>query len=383
MADESKLIRNSINPQVIKKLGERIQSQFSPFDVNAFKKDATKNLGRLGLMERIDVLTQALEKHLPKDFKKASKVLIQSLPEELPEISQSLEGQGGETLSGLNGFVIVSMTEYIARNGREHFSESMSALYEMTKRFSSEFSIRCFIKDQPSKTLKVLLKWTNDPNMHVRRLCSEGVRPRLPWAIRLTGFVEDPKPILPILEKLKSDPELYVRRSVANNLNDISKDHPELVVTLLKKWSRDKSEEMQWLIRHALRTLVKAGHPKALELLGYSSRPNIRVKSMRLAKTKIKMGESLDLEVELTSSQKKAQALLVDYKIHHMKANGKLSPKVFKWTQKTISSSSPLLLKKRHPFKEISTRRYYLGRHEVELQVNGVVVSKKRFFLVE
>jgi 3-methyladenine DNA glycosylase AlkC len=150
--------------------------------------------------------------------------------------------------------------------GRDPFEASMKALHELTRRFTAEFAIRPFLIAQEARTLASLMKWTRDPDPHVRRLCSEGSRPRLPWGLRLQSFVRDPRPTLPILEALKDDPELYVRRSVANHLGDIAKDHPDLVLDLCARWLKGASSERKWLIRHALRYPAKKGSKAALKL---------------------------------------------------------------------------------------------------------------------
>ena len=185
---------------------------------------------------------------------------------------------------------------FVADHGLECFETSMRAQYELTKRFTAEFSIRAFIERYPNETLKRLAEWAHDPNMHVRRLVSEGTRPRLPWASRLRGFQEDPSPVLELLEVLKDDPEEYVRRSVANNLNDISKDHPELVVEVTRRWWLDASEDRRRLVRHALRTLVKAGNTEALAVLGYDAISAIEVRAVTCTPDVIEIGEKLHIE---------------------------------------------------------------------------------------
>jgi 3-methyladenine DNA glycosylase AlkD len=198
----------------------------------------------------------------------------------------------------------------------------------------------------------------------------------------LPKFKKDPSPILPFLESLKNDHELFIRRSVANNLNDIAKDNPDVVTSLLKQWSHDKSANMTWLIKHALRTLEKQGDVNALKLLGFSNNPQINVEQFTLKTSQINLGEQLELSLQLKSSANKEENLLIDYVIYHMKANGKLRPKVFKWTKKKIAKNSHLNLTKKHHIKPISTRKYYAGRHEVHLQINGKLMAEFEFFLI-
>jgi 3-methyladenine DNA glycosylase AlkC len=375
MAD---LIRECINNKTIIDLASRINNCQPNFDDKGFSNRVTPQLSQLGLFERIEVIVTALKEYLPKDFSQAAEILTSSLGIELDD-------QGNDPvaadLSSSRGFIVVAVATYISRYGVNHFDLSMTALREMTKRFSSEGPIRDFLITDEKKVLALYQKWTEDDNVHVRRLVSESCRPRLPWARQLPSFIKDPQEVIALLEKLKSDQHLYVRRSVANNLNDISKDNPKIVIKTLTQWSTDKSAEMNWLVKHALRTLLKQGHPGALQILGFSTEFNLKAESFTLDKEIIKLGDSLEFFLELSSPQKEPQRLMIDYVIYHMKANGKLNPKVFKWTQKTISANGTLFLKKKQNFKKISTRKYYPGRHEIHLQINGTIVAKKEFIL--
>jgi 3-methyladenine DNA glycosylase AlkC len=269
----------------------------------------------------------------------------------------------------------------VAKYGLEHYDLSMQALYQMTKRFTAEGAIRPFLQKYPEQTLEILSEWAEDENCHVRRLVSEGTRPRLPWAMQLKQFIEDPRPVLELLEKLKSDPELMVRRSVANNLNDIAKDNPDLVVKILRQWKKIKDEGTQWLIRHAARTLVKKGNKDVLAILGYSPKVDISISKIKLDNSTVKMGEALNFSFEVKSTAKQAQNLVIDYVIHHVKANGKLTPKVFKLINKNLESGQALKISKTHPFRFITTRKYYPGKHALEIQVNGSSYGKVSFEL--
>ncbi len=376
MAD---LLRDAINPQTIIELGKRIESVYARFNVSDFEQFVNPRLSQLTLTERIELVADALEEYLPKEFEYAAHILINSLGEELDDMG---DDPIATDLSSNRGFIVVALGTFISRNGRRHFEISMKALYEMTKRFSSEGPIRKFLINDEERTLALYHSWVEDPNVHVRRLVSESIRPRLPWTKQLIRFIEDPQPIFLLLNKLRNDPHLYVRRSVANNLNDISKDHPELVVATLSEWKEDRSPHMNWLIKHALRTLVKKGDPKALELLGFSSDFSIELESFALGKKKVFFGESLEFQLMLSSPKHTKQSLMIDYIIYHMKANGTLRPKVFKWTQKAISKEAPLNLHRKHPFKEIRTRKYYAGKHEIHIQINGKIVAQEEFVLI-
>jgi 3-methyladenine DNA glycosylase AlkC len=233
----------------------------------------------------------------------------------------------------------------------------------------------------PERTLAILAEWAEDENPHVRRLVSEGTRPRLPWTMQLKPFIEDPRPILPLLEKLKTDPELMVRRSVANNLNDIVKDNPDIVVETLSRWKKIEDEGTQWLIRHAARTLVKQGNKDILTTLGYSPKIDIVVSKIKLDKPTVKMGGELNFSFEIKSTSKQPQTLSIDYVIHHVKANGTRTPKVFKLTRKALEPGQAINLSKAHSFRPISTRKYYAGKHVLEIQVNGTIYAKTEFMV--
>jgi 3-methyladenine DNA glycosylase AlkC len=269
----------------------------------------------------------------------------------------------------------------VAKYGLDHYDLSMGALYQMTKRFTAEGAIRAFLLRSPEKTLAILSRWAEDENCHVRRLVSEGTRPRLPWAIQLKPFIADPRPVLKLLEKLRTDPELMVRRSVANNLNDIAKDNPDQVVETLRRWSRIDNDGTRWLIRHAARTLVKQGNREMLAILGYSPEVHICVSEIQLHKAAINLGEALTFSFNVRSTSHHAQKLVIDYVIYHVRANGKLSPKVFKLTRKTLEAGEAAAISKTHPFRSISTRTYYPGHHALEIQVNGTGYRKVGFEL--
>ena len=222
--------------------------------------------------------------------------------------------------------------------------------------------------------------WTADPSVHVRRLASEGSRPRLPWGLRLQALVSDPSPTAPILEALRDDPELYVRKSVANHLNDVTKDHPEWVLDRLSDWRIEASEDRRWIAKHACRTLIKRGHPRALGLFGFGQKPQVEA-ALRVAPARLCLGDTLVLSARLTSASKRAQRLAVDYVVHYVRAGGGRSAKVFKWTEIELPAGGALELVKKQTLRDFSTRRHYEGRHRVELQVNGHRLAEAAFDL--
>lgn len=368
--------KNLFNAEIIAGMGDHFAKAWPDFDSAAFIATATEDLESLELKERSDRIRTAMEQHLPEDFAAAAEIMLASLA---PEHEGDLAGALVDA-QGIAGWAVMPMTHYVGLQGQGHFDLSMTLLKEMTKRFSSEFGIRFFLLETPERTLSHLASWTDDPSRHVRRLVSEGTRPRLPWAMRLPAFIADPSPLLPLLEALKDDPEDYVRRSVANNLNDIAKDHPDLVARIAGKWLKDASRERERLIRHACRSLIKQGHPETLKALGYGA-PSVELAKLDVATPRVAFGDALVFDLALVSKAKSDQPLIIDYVIHHRKANGGTSPKVFKWKNLTLAAGGAFTGRRRHPMRQITTRVYYPGRHRLEVLVNGQSVGGADFEL--
>ena len=259
----------------------------------------------------------------------------------------------------------------------------MHALYEMTQRLSSEWAIRVFLEKYPDKSLAVLKKWAKDKSPHVRRLVSEGTRPLLPWGKRLNHFKENPQITIELLNLLQNDSSEYVRRSVANHLNDHAKYHPDLVVKTLNSWKKNHpGKNMDRLIKHATRTLVKNGHQGALEIIGFKKGAKINIEGFMIDK-EIKIGSHLNFSFNIISTDKKNQKILIDYVIYFKKSDGSLSPKVFKLTSKELKKDEKISITKKHSFKIITTRSYYPGLHKISIQVNGEERASKEFNLIK
>jgi len=222
--------------------------------------------------------------------------------------------------------------------------------------------------------LAEMKKWSMDESLHVRRLASEGSRPRLPWGMRLPLYIEDPRPVIELLEILKDDETEYVRRSVANNLNDIAKDHPDLVADIAEKWLKKPDKNRKRMVKHACRTLIKNGHEKTLQVLGYG-KAHIEEAGIAISNKDVLFGTALEFQLSLSSKVSHDQDLMIDYAIHHQKANGSTTPKVFKWKITSLKSGKTLKLSKKHAFKPITTRVYYPGLHKLEVLVNGASVG--------
>ncbi len=358
--------KNFINAELIEEMARHLSTAWPSFARAQFIADGAHELEKLELKERSNQIVTALEQHLPDDFSKAAAILGASLPE-------------GHK-AGLSGWAILPLNDYVGRAGQHHFEASMDLLEKITSLFSSEFGIRYFLLADQGRTLAQMRLWSESDNHHVRRLASEGCRPRLPWAMRLPALMKDPAPILPILNRLRDDPENYVRRSVANNLNDIAKDHPDLVARIARDWMKGASDSRKRLIRHACRTLLKQGHQDALEVFGYTAPKKISAE-LALHTPSLTLGENLLFELTLDSKAPASQNLMIDYAVHHVKANGTRSPKVFKWKSLSLESGGQAVIAKKHAIRPITTRRYYPGLHHVEVLVNGLSVARSYFTL--
>lgn len=251
----------------------------------------------------------------------------------------------------------------------------------MTRRFTSEFAVRPFLRAMPERTLRQLHAWCGDPDHHVRRLVSEGSRPFLPWGGNLTELLDPPHPTLGLLEKLHRDPSDYVRLSVANHLNDIAKRHPELVVDTLARWRKSAHPHWEKLARHACRTLIKQGHPAALELHGFGDAGLLEVVSLKLAEKTVRLGGYLEYELVIRNRGRMALRALFDYAIHHRKANGTLSPKVFKGLIKSLAAGETWRIRGSHPIRPVTTRVYHAGMHRFQPRINGTAREGRNFKL--
>jgi 3-methyladenine DNA glycosylase AlkC len=355
-------LKNHFGPDVPVRIGSMIGRVYGEFDGESFLAAALDGFEALELTERARHISAALADVLPGDRQRAIELLIESLgPEtEKPE------------LTGMESFLYLPFVFFVAEQGLECFETSMWAQYELTKRFTAEFSIRAFLERFPVETLDRLLTWASDQNAHVRRLVSEGTRPRLPWAPRLKQFQEDPGPVIELLDLLKDDPEEYVRRSVANNLNDISKDHPELAVAVARRWWEGAGPDRRRLVRHALRTLIKKGHQGALAILGFGEGSPATVVAVSCEPKRVQIGGKTRIEVEIFNPSQDPTGALVDFRVHFVKANGSTSPKVFKGAERYLEAGERAVIRKTISLAPQSTRTPYPGRHEVEIMLNGV-----------
>jgi 3-methyladenine DNA glycosylase AlkC len=354
-------LKNYFGPEVPARIADMIHNVDGAFPREAFLVDALDGFEALELTPRARQIAAALGRHLPQDYEQAVEILIASLGPKLESVE----------LTGMEVFLYMPHVFYVAEFGTEHFEASMRAQYALTQRFTAEYSIRVFLEHFPERTLARLREWAHDESAHVRRLVSEGTRPRLPWAPRLGAFQADPRPVLELLDVLKDDPELYVRRSVANNLNDIGKDNPAVLIETCRRWAQDARAERRWLIRHALRSAVKRGEPAALEILGFGEATAASVREIRVVPAVAPIGESVTIDVELANEGSSTERLLVDLRVHFVKANGRRGPKVFKLKELELQPQASAHLVKTISLAQHTTRTHYPGRHRVEVLVNG------------
>ena len=373
----SEPFKNLIHAGTVRLARQHLSRAWPGFDGKHFEALATARLESLELKARALHLCSALEATLPADFNHAANVIEASLaPVNGDETLAALH----EATAGLTGWVVWPLAEYVARRGLDAPTRALAALHALTQRFTAEWAVRPFIERHPELTFATLHRWTDDPSPHVRRLVSEGSRPRLPWGLQLKGLIADPSPTLPLLRALQDDPSEYVRRSVANHLNDIAKDHPELLARWLGEHLADAKPARRALLRHACRTLIKQGDAAVLKAWGLGQRLKGSVQ-LTLSAKRVRVGDSLGIELSLQSTAKRPQKLVIDYAVHHMKANGQTSPKVFKGWALELAPLEQRVLTKHHSMRPITTRRYHAGRHELDIRINGEVLASGGFDL--
>lgn len=351
------------NRETLSALGELTRAAYPDFDETAFLADIfTDEWESLALKARVRHVTEALRRRLAVPYPESLLILKEVAPQ-------------------WTGFSGVVFPGYVAVYGIDFPEISYPALAYFTQFSTAEYAIRPFIERYGVDAIAVLHEWTRDENEHVRRLASEGFRPRLPWAAPLRFLLADPTPALPILEALKADPSEYVRRSVANHLNDISKTHPELVLETVQKWKENAAPSTLKLCKHALRTLLKKGNAAALAFQGCETEPPVTLSFFTIAKDTIALGENLTFEFGLTLAGTEEISLRLAYKIEFVKANERLSPKIFHVSDKNYQAPSEIRFKKNHKFVNLSTRKHYSGEHFISLLINGAPMNRERFRL--
>ncbi|MBL0740668.1 DNA alkylation repair protein [Chryseolinea lacunae] len=343
-----------------KNLADVLSSVHKPFQADRFVKDVTNNLETLSLNQRMRQTSVVLQQHLPENYSQAIGILKDVVPQ----------------LNG--GYTTLVFPDFVSLYGLSHFQQSMEALKYFTSFGSSEFAIRAFLKQDLERTLKVMQKWSADSNYHVRRLASEGSRPRLPWSFKLDQIIKAPQLTSPILENLKEDEELYVRKSVANHLNDISKDSPDYVLKLIKAWDITQPHTA-WIVKRGIRSLLKKGDKKSMSVFGLTKDVKVSIKRFSLANAEIRLNDVLQFQFDLVSEKSTSQNLMVDYRIHYSKKSGIQSAKVFKLKEITLAPGETVSILKKQRFQDFTTRKLHSGSHKLEIVVNGEVMKQKTF----
>ncbi len=356
------------NKTTIKMLTSCIEDNYQTFNQENFYNTIMQKLPELELKQRISLVCKCIKTYIELDYQETLEILYKAL------IAQE-EGQ----------FVFAAFSEYVEIYGcrEEVLDISLSALGEFTKSFSAEFAIRAFINLFPVKTLEVMREWSLSDNVHQRRLACEGLRPKLPWAMKIDVNYSCSGEIL---DNLFSDNDRYVTRSVANHLNDISKIDPAFTMKKLQKWKKSGAQgikEMDYIIHHSLRTLIKKGNIKALELLGYNNVPKIEVSDITLTKSDLNVfdyqGDTIGFEFEIRGLSK--EQLMIDYIVEYPMSKGKRATKVFKIKKIVLDKNQRMTISKNHTFKKMTTKRLYTGKYHFTLQINGQLFSKVEFYV--
>jgi len=357
----TKLLKNLYSPELISSLCNSLKSAYSAFDCDKFTTNIfDRQWDTRELKSRMMHISKNLKKSLPDDYKEALAILKTVAPD-------------------FNGFEYMFFPGYVELYGLNEYESSMAALEFFTEFSSSEFAVRPFIEKYPNRMRAQLEKWAESDNYHVRRLASEGCRSRLPWAKSLPDFKKNPAPILSILEKLKDDDSEYVRRSVANNLNDISKDNPQIVIILSRQWIGD-NKNTDKLVKHGCRSLLKQGNPEILSLFGFDKPFHVHIRDFKIQQS-VTIGRKLHFSFLLTTSQKKLGQLRIEYGIDFMKRNGKQLRKIFKISEADYPGQNKII-SRHHSFKKISTRKYYTGNHGLTVVINGQDMASTTFNLL-
>lgn len=349
---------------LLQEVADRLKETYSAFDMNHFMELIYNDTWEHEeFKQRIRHITLALTDTLPTSYPEAVQILQQVAPH-------------------FRGVEYIFFPDYVEVNGMEDLETSMEALAVFTRYSTAEFAVRPFIMRDQEGMLAQMMTWAKSDDEHLRRLASEGLRPRLPWAPQLSALIKDPRPALPILEQLKEDSSLYVRKSVANHLNDISKDHPELVLEIASQWYGGHPLT-DWIVRHGLRSLLRKGDIRALAIFGYEELEELEgleVRELSLKRSVIEMGDDLEFAFQLVNETGQKMALRIDYEIDYMKASGKLAPKRYKCSDKVYAPGS-WNVEKKQSFKPISTRRFYSGDHRLHIIVNGKRLASMDFVL--
>ena len=358
------LLKNMYNRESLSELALNIQSVYSVFPMDEFLRSIMDNTwDSLELKGRVRQISLNLGKYLPVDYSAAINIIDKVV------------------VSCPTGFFSIFFPDFVEVYGQDeaNWDLSIAALERYTPYSSSEFAVRPFIINHEQRMMAQMAAWAKHENEHVRRLASEGCRPALPWGQALDKFKKDPSPVLPILRQLKADPSLYVRKSVANNLNDISKTHPDLIAKLAREWYGE-NEYTDWVIKHGCRTLLKQGNRDVLAIFGYYDGAAIDVDDFVLKETSVSRGRYITFS--FTVCAKESTKIRLEYGIDYVKSNGKTNRKIFQISESLLKENEKRFYEKTHSFAELSTRKHYPGIHSIALIVNGAERGKLNFELL-
>jgi 3-methyladenine DNA glycosylase AlkC len=345
-------LKDEYNKSFIEDIGTKLQAIIPSFELDSFiNSTINKDWELRELKDRMRFITLNIHSHLNVDYPKQIELL-------------------GKIVSNYGGLKGMVFPDFIQVYGLDDLNTSLMAMELFTQFSTAEFAIRPFIEKYPAETMQQMEIWSKHENHHLRRLASEGCRSRLPWAPKLNGFILDPTPVLPILTQLKNDESLYVRKSVANHLNDISKDHPKLVLKLTNEWY-GKEIHTNWIVKHALRTLLKKGDKNALAIFGLDDSKNLETANLTLSKNVIQIGDFIHFEFDVINSSNQERNIRLEYKVAFVKANGSTSDKVFQLSEFKLKANAQKHFKRKQWFKELSTRKHYAGEHKITLVING------------
>ncbi|MDL2257192.1 DNA alkylation repair protein [Bacteroidales bacterium OttesenSCG-928-I14] len=373
--------KNYYNEQFLERFSKDLILVIPDFDTRRFISQVIDNEWESReLKQRVTHIAKVLGQFLPADYKDAIAKILQVLDyveKRQPDFAKIDDNKFGLMLE--YGAVLDS---YVELYGLDDYETSVKAIERITQFTSCEFVTHPFIVKYPKEMMEQMLAWSKHEHWGVRRLASEGCRPRLPWAMALPNLKENPAPIIPILENLKNDPARFVRLSVANNLNDIAKDNPQVVIDLAKRW-QGESEEVDWIIKHGCRTLLKQGNTEIMELFGLGSVKNINIEDFHISTPKVKVGDSLEFSFKLLNKSDKKIKIRLEYGLYYQKANATLSRKVCKISEKDYANNSATQISRKHSFKIVTTRKLHIGKHQVAIIINGKEFEKYDFELIE
>lgn len=362
------LIKDIYNKSFYERLSKSLEKVMPNFKAQKFMKAILSDaFYHMEWKERVKHTTKVLHDFMPSDFATSAK-LMQKIVAQL-----RADGFGEQSL------VFMFLPDYIATYGLDDYENSIEALEFLTQFISAEFAIRPFLLKYGDKLMGEMLRMSTHENLHVRRFASEGSRPRLPWGAAIPALKKDPALILPILENLKSDPSEYVRRSVANNLNDITKDNPAVVVNIAKKWG-GKNKHTDAIIKHACRSLLKSGHPEILSFYGLDAN-NLSIVDFKIETPIISIGGEVEFSFTIKNEDNLERYIRLEYNLYYLKSNGSLSGKVFKINERHHPAGANVKIRRKQSFKLITTRTFYAGNHKLAIIVNGKEVIKGDFEL--